>query len=255
MKLNFKIYGEGFPILIMHGLLGSLDNWQSVAKSLAEENMVITIDLRNHGRSMHSPVFNYQAMVDDVFAFLEEQHIFRTHVLGHSMGGKVAMYFALQNADFVEKLIVADIAPIQYIAHHEDVFKGLSAVPLPSIQSRQEAETILAAYLKEESVIQFLMKGLYRKDDNQFSWRFNLNDIITNYENILSFESKDGAIFEGQTLFIRGEKSNYIQDKYRSQMLKIFPNMQLETILGAGHWLHAEKPKEFIDLVKEFLKE
>lgn len=255
MKLNFKIYGEGFPILIMHGLLGSLDNWQSVAKSLAEENMVITIDLRNHGRSMHSPVFNYQAMVDDVFAFLEEQHIFRTHVLGHSMGGKVAMYFALQNADFVEKLIVADIAPIQYIAHHEDVFKGLSAVPLPSIQSRQEAETILAAYLKEESVIQFLMKGLYRKDDNQFSWRFNLNDIIINYENILSFESKDGAIFEGQTLFIRGEKSNYIQDKDRSQMLKMFPNMQLETILGAGHWLHAEKPKEFIDLVKEFLKE
>jgi pimeloyl-ACP methyl ester carboxylesterase len=126
---------------------------------------------------------------------------------------------------------------------------------LPSIQSRQEAETILAAYLKEESVIQFLMKGLYRKDDNQFSWRFNLNDIITNYENILSFESKDGAIFEGQTLFIRGEKSNYIQDKDRSQMLKMFPNMQLETILGAGHWLHAEKPKEFIDLVKEFLKE
>ncbi len=255
MKLNFKIYGEGFPILIMHGLLGSLDNWQSVAKSLAEENMIITIDLRNHGRSMHSPVFNYQAMVDDVLAFLEEQHIFRTHVLGHSMGGKVAMYFALQNADFVEKLIVADIAPIQYIAHHEDVFKGLSAVPLPSIQSRQEAETILAAYLKEESVIQFLMKGLYRKDDNQFSWRFNLNDIIINYENILSFESKDGAIFEGQTLFIRGEKSNYIQDKDRSQMLKMFPNMQLETILGAGHWLHAEKPKEFIDLVKEFLKE
>ena len=254
MKLNFKIYGEGFPILIMHGLLGSLDNWQTVAKSLAEENMVITLDLRNHGRSMHSPIFSYQAMVDDVLAFLEEQHIFRTHVLGHSMGGKVAMHFSLQNADFVEKLIVADIAPITYMAHHEDVFKALLSVPIQSIQTRHEAENILAEFLKEESVIQFLMKALYRNDDNQFSWRFNLKDIIANYENILEFDVKEGDVFEGQTLFIRGENSNYIQDKDRNEMLKFFPNMHLETILGAGHWLHAEKPKDFIERVKQFLR-
>ncbi len=255
MKLNYKIYGDGFPIIIMHGLLGSLDNWQTVAKSLAEDKMIITLDLRNHGRSMHVTEFNYQVMVDDLLSFLEEKQIFKAHILGHSMGGKVAMHFALQHAAFVEKLIVADIAPVTYSAHHQDVFAGLLAVPINVIQSRQEAEQILGKYIGENDVVQFLMKALYRKDDNQFAWRFNLDDIIPQYENILGFEVQEGISFEGKTLFLSGETSNYIKDSYRDKMQELFPNLGLQTILGAGHWLHSQKPKEFIENVKQFIKE
>jgi len=254
MQLNYKIYGEGFPIVILHGLLGSLDNWQTVAKSLSEENMIITIDLRNHGRSPHSNLFNYQIMIEDLFNFLESQHIYRTHLLGHSMGGKVAMSFALQNPDFVERLIVADIAPITYPSHHDDVFAGLLAVPIDTLQSRQEAEIVLSKFTKENDVIQFLMKALYRKDDNQFAWRFNLKEIIQQYKNILGFEHTESDVYTGQTLFIRGAKSKYIQDSNSAEIFKLFPNSSIETIDGAGHWLHAEKPKEFIDIVKNFVK-
>jgi pimeloyl-ACP methyl ester carboxylesterase len=253
MKLNYKIYGEGFPIIILHGLLGSLDNWQTVAKSLSQNNMVITLDARNHGRSEQDAIFNYRVMVDDLLNFLEEHHIYKAHFLGHSMGGKTVMSFALENPDFVEKLIVADIAPIVYKSHHQDVFAGLMAVPIDTITSRQEAETILGQFMHENDVIQFLMKGLYRQDDHRFAWRFNLNDIIPQYENILGFENPNQEIFEGETLFIRGSASNYIQDKNWDDIHALFPRAKLETIVNAGHWLHAEKPIEFIDIVSAFL--
>ena len=253
MKLNYKIYGEGFPILILHGLLGSLDNWQTVAKALSKENMVITLDARNHGRSDHDSTFNYGVMVDDLLNFLETHHIFKAHFLGHSMGGKTVMSFALENPDFVEKLIVADIAPIVYEAHHQDVFAGLQAVPIEKIESRQEAETILGQYIHENDVIQFLMKGLYRKEDHRFAWRFNLTDIIQQYSHILQFDNPNEEIFEGETLFIRGSASNYIQDKNWTDIHDLFPQAKLETIAGAGHWLHAEKPNEFIKIVSNFL--
>jgi esterase len=253
MKLNYKIYGEGFPIIILHGLLGSLDNWQTVAKTLSKSNMVITLDARNHGRSERDEVFDYKVMVDDLLNFLEEHHIYKAHFLGHSMGGKTVMSFAIENPDFVEKLIVADIAPIVYKAHHQAIFAGLMAVPIDTIESRQEAETILGQFIYENDVIQFLMKGLYRLDDNRFAWRFNLDDIIPQYENILGFENPNQEIFEGETLFIRGSASNYIQDKNWEEIHSLFPRAKLETITDAGHWLHAEKPIEFIDIVSRFL--
>lgn len=254
MELNHKIYGQGRPLIILPGLLGSLDNWQTVARALSDEFMIITIDNRNHGRSPHDEAFNYDVMVNDLKEFMESHYIHQAHLLGHSMGGKIVMEFALQHEAMVEKLIVADIAPIVYTAHHEDVFTALNAVPLKDIESRQQAESILAQYVKENDVVQFLMKALYRREDNSFDWRFNLKAIMANYENILSFR-EDGDPFEGPALFIRGGRSRYVQEKDMPVISRLFPQFRLETLTDAGHWLHAEKPKEFIDAVRNFLNQ
>jgi len=251
MELNYKIYGQGYPLLILHGLLGSLDNWQSIAKALSEQYMVITIDARNHGRSPHADAFNYEVMVADLLEFMEQQYIFEAYLLGHSMGGKTVMQFAQQNEAMVKKLIVADIAPISYAAHHDDVFAGLKAVNLDEALQRADVEKIIAQHVKENDTVQFLMKALYRKEDHSFGWRFNLDSIQHSYQNILGYVD-NGEVYDGPTLFLRGDKSRYIQERDFSVMKKIFPNYELAS-LDAGHWLHAERPREFVEKVVAFL--
>ena len=252
MQLNYKVFGEGEPLIILHGLLGSLDNWQTLAKQYAEHFTVFIIDLRNHGKSPHSDEFSYNLMVEDLLNFCNENFIYRCHLLGHSMGGKVAMQFALSHGDYIEKLIVADIAPVTYDPGHNAIFEALRSIDLKTVQQRKEVEDILAQSIPQFGVRQFLMKGLTRDEHNAFIWKFNLDSLWKNYTKILgTFQTEDN--FDGETLFIYGDQSDYIQEAYFPIIDKYFVNNEKVVIQGAGHWLHAENPKEFLGKTLSFL--
>lgn len=252
MDLNYKSFGSGEPLLILHGLLGSLDNWQTLAKKYAEYYTVFIIDLRNHGKSPHSEAFSYDLMVADILEFCEQNHIYNTNLLGHSMGGKVAMQFAVEHNDLVNKLIIADISPVNYPPGHDVIFEALLSVDLNKMESRSDVEEVLKQTIPEFGVRQFLMKGLTRADDNSFEWKFNLKSLWENYPKILNtFETTEN--FEGKTLFINGGSSKYVLTEYYTEIEKYFPNYNLETIENVGHWLHAENPKEFLEKTLNFL--
>ena len=245
--------GEGAPLLILHGFLGSLDNWQSIAKDLSNNCKVYLLDMRNHGKSAHSDEHNYSAMQYDVLQFMREQNIAVTHILGHSMGGKVAMFFATQHPEMVDQLIVVDIGPKYYPPHHQKILSALQAVNLPVISSRQEAERILMEHLHDVGIVQWLMKNLKRESGESFSWKFNLNGLAKEVENIGEALPID-AYFPNPTLFIRGGRSNYILDEDIEAITQHFPAAMLSTVSVAGHWVHAEQPEEFVALIRNFLK-
>lgn len=251
IQLNYKSFGNGEPLIILHGLLGSLDNWQTMAKKLAEHFTVFIVDQRNHGKSPHTDQFNYGLLSEDLLNFMYENHIFNAHLLGHSMGGKVVMQFATEHSDMVNKLIVADIAPVKYPAGHDAIFDALCGVNLSNISSRQDVDDELKKDIEDFGVRQFLMKGLTRKEDKSFTWKYNLVSLENNYENILN--TFENGIFEGNTLFIKGANSKYIQEKNLEKMKAHFPNYTLKIIENAGHWLHAEQPEDFFETVKDFL--
>lgn len=255
MQLAYRKYGSGQPLLILHGLFGQSDNWNSLAKQFGENGFeVYTIDQRNHGLSPHSDNFSYELMADDINEFILEHNLQNVILLGHSMGGKTAMYFALKYKNVLDKLIIADMAPVKYPPHHADVLKALHAVDFTKVNTRKEAEAILNESISDFGTKQFLLKNIYWKDtaNNSMDWRFDLNSITKNYDEILA-EVPDGNC-DTQTLFLRGEKSHYIKDADLPEIKKRFPNYILETIPGAGHWLHAEKPTEFYDAVVKFIK-
>ncbi len=251
MKLNFRQAGEGRPLIILHGLFGSGDNWVTVTKPLAENFQVFVLDQRNHGRSPHSAEHSYPSMTADLVEFIEGYNLDSPFVLGHSMGGKTAIQLALTHPDLVSKLIVVDISPRYYTPHHQDVIAGLSAVDLVNLKSREQAEAAMLPHLPEVGVRQFLLKNLYRTESGGFDWRMNLKDIIKNIENIGT--ENTGRPFNKPTLFLRGEKSRYIQEDDRVIISSLFSNSKIETIAGAGHWVQAEKPKEFVESVIHFL--
>tara|TARA_B110000046_G_scaffold82913_1_gene91235 strand:- start:52 stop:810 length:759 start_codon:yes stop_codon:yes gene_type:complete len=251
MILNYKILGSGKPIIIMHGLMGMLDNWQAPARLLEDDFQCILVDMRNHGHSPKSMEHNYSIMVDDVIHLMDHLNLNEAIILGHSMGGKVAIKLAQEHPNRVSKLIVADIGPKFYPVHHQDVLAALREVPVEKLDLRTEAESYMLKHLSEPNVRQFLMKSLYRAERGSFAWRFNLDAIEQNIEQVgKALEELD---FEGETLFIRGGNSNYILDEDWPDIKLLFPNAYLATIDGAGHWLHAEKPNEFVDAVKDFL--
>jgi len=250
MKLNFRQSGEGNPLIILHGLFGSGDNWVTVTKQLAEHFSVFVLDQRNHGRSPHSPVHTYLSMADDLLEFISDNKLENSFILGHSMGGKTAMQLALNHPDALEKLIVVDISPRYYKPHHQDVIAGLSAVELEILKSREQAEAFMVPYLAEPGVRQFLLKNLYRSESGGFAWRMNLKDILDQIENI-GIENK-GVPFKKPTLFLR-ENSNYIKEEDNNIIKVLFPNSSVQTIGGAGHWVQAEKPREFVEAVVDFL--
>lgn len=253
MELNYKTYGSGQPLIILHGLLGSLDNWQTLGRQFAENFTVFIIDQRNHGRSPHSAEFNYELLAEDLNEFMEEHFISSAHILGHSMGGKTAMYFAMKYPEKVEKLIVADIAPVVYEEGHKIIFDALLSVNLKTAENREEIDAQLKTQIPNYGVRQFLMKGLTRNEERELSWKFNLKDIWANYTNILqTFESDHH--FDGKTLFIKGEKSDYILPEYQATIKKYFPNSKTEVIPKVGHWLHAENPELFYKIANEFLE-
>lgn len=254
IELNYKSFGQGDAIIILHGLFGTLDNWQTIAKQLSKEYYVFLIDQRNHGRSPHVEGFDYQLMAEDLHQFMEQNWIHQAHIIGHSMGGKTAMQFALEYEDMVNKLIVVDIAPKAYQGGHELILNALRNFPLQTIASRKEAE----AFLLEQGIIdlgvrQFLLKNLTRSKSGGYQWKMNFVEIDKNYQNILA-NINSNEQFDGDSLFIRGSKSNYIQDDDFPQIQKYFPNAQLSSVEDAGHWVHAEKPTELLNLVTNFLQ-
>ena len=253
MELNYKSLGQGEPLIILHGLFGTLDNWQTLAKSWAEHYLVYLVDLRNHGRSPQVDGLSYPAMAQDLHDFMEQNWIHKAHILGHSMGGKVAMEFALTYPDMVDNLIVVDIAPRLYRPGHDDIFAALFAVDLKTIESRQAAEAILEQYIDEWGVRQFLLKNLSRMKEGGFEWKMNLPVIYRDYTNILKPPTQEGP-FEGPTLFIRGEKSGYVNDEDILRIQELFPRSALHTISGAGHWVHADQPEVLKAIVMEFLE-
>ena len=253
MTLNYKTFGQGQPLIILHGLLGSLDNWQTIGKELSENYTVFIVDQRNHGKSPHSDNFNYDLLSEDLYEFMDEHFISSAHILGHSMGGKTAMYFAMKYPEKIDKLIIADIAPVQYEEGHNEIFEALFSIDLSQEDNRNEIDDKLKLKIPNYGVRQFLMKGLTRNDDKELAWKFNVKAIWENYKEILKTFDTD-AHFDNETLFIKGQNSDYILDEYKNDILKYFPKAKFATIEGVGHWLHAEKPKEFFELVDEFLE-
>ncbi len=255
MELAYRKYGEGQPLLILHGLFGQSDNWNSLAKRFAEQGFeVYTIDQRNHGLSPHSEEWNYEAMALDIKEFIETHQLKNPILLGHSMGGKTAMFFALTYDGILDKLIVADIAPRAYTAHHHDVLKALNAVDFNTISTRKEAEALMTEHLPDFGTRQFLLKNIYWEDNSnkRMNWRFNLKVIEKNYDNI-GIEAPANTS-QVKTLFIRGGNSNYISDDDTIDIERRFPDYTLLTIPGSGHWIHAEKPEEFYQAVIAFIK-
>jgi len=248
MTLNYKSFGEGYPIIILHGLFGTLDNWQTIAKKLAEKYSVYIVDQRNHGRSPHDDTFNYEVMADDLQAFMESHWIYEAHVIGHSMGGKTAMQFALNYPDLVNQLVVVDIAPKAYEGGHQTIFEALLSLDLTKITSRKEADELLQQKIEEFGVRQFLLKNLSRQKEGGFKWKMNLPVIYQNYAQILAaIESEE--TFDNSTLFIRGGTSNYVKEADMVSIKTLFPLAELTTVANAGHWVHAVAP----DMKLEFI--
>ncbi|WP_374549512.1 alpha/beta fold hydrolase [Flavobacterium sp.] len=252
--LYSRIEGEGQPLLIIHGFLGMSDNWKSLGTQYANEGFQVhMLDLRNHGRSFHSNDFSYELMVADVLEYCKHHNLSNISIIGHSMGGKVAMLLATTYPDLIKKLIVADIGPKYYAPHHQDILAGLNAVDFSTKPDRTQVEEMLYPYIPDFGTRQFLMKSLYWKEPGQLDFRFNLKVFNEKIEEI-GKSLPDDKIFERPTLFIRGGNSRYILDKDMPEIQKHFPIFELVTIPNVGHWLHAENPKMFFEETIKFLK-
>lgn len=251
MNLFYRTVGEGSPLIILHGLFGSSDNWLTHARELGEKHKVYLVDQRNHGASPHADEFTYEMMVEDLRRFIKQHDLIRPDILGHSMGGKVAMLFAAKYPDQINKLIVVDIAPKFYPVHHNVILEGLKAIPVNELQSRQDADEQLANYVSLPAVRQFLLKNLKRVDGG-FAWKMNLEVI---YEHIANVGNglEDDQTFEHDTLFIRGSESDYIEDSDIPDLDAHFPKNHLVTIHGASHWVHVEEPEQLLEAVRVFL--
>ncbi|MEM7104447.1 MAG: alpha/beta fold hydrolase [Bacteroidota bacterium] len=252
MELNYKVFGQGPPVIILHGLLGMLDNWQSIARKLADDFTVFIVDQRNHGKSPHTTELSYELMAEDLRVFMEEHWIYGAHIIGHSMGGKTAMYFTIANPDMVEKLIVVDINITQSKPGHQDIFDALFSINPPALSSRKEADSQLETLIPDFGVRQFLLKNIGRDSEGQLTWKMNLQGIYDNYVNILAAVPSDEP-FDGETLFIRGGRSDYLSENDIEGIQTIFTNAKMETIEEAGHWVHAEQPVQFLESVQNFL--
>lgn len=238
-------------LILLHGLFGQSDNLMPLAKSLADTYCVYVVDLRNHGRSFHCETMGWLQMADDILALMDHLGLDKSGVLGHSLGGKVAMSLAGAYPQRVSALVIADIAPVEYLPLHQTVLAGLQAVELLTLGSRKQADEQLAFSVSDSSVRQFLLKNLYKNSEEAYSWRFNLPALLDNYD-LLRSAPKMKAAYTGATLFIKGERSEYITEQYLAAIKATFPNFQFKMIQGAGHWLHAEKPVAFNRLVNRF---
>lgn len=253
--LYSKIEGSGTPFVILHGFLGMSDNWKTLGGQFAFLGYEVhMLDLRNHGRSFQSPEFSYDLMVEDVKQYCTENKLNNIILLGHSMGGKVAMQFACDYSEIVSKLIIADIGPKYYAPHHQQIIEGLQSVDFTLKPSRSEVENQLIQYIPDFGTRQFLMKSLYWVEPGQLFFRFDLKSLSENINEI----GKDLLVdkkYSKDVLFLRGEKSNYIKDEDFIEIKISFPKAEIKTVSKSGHWLHAENPEEFYHYVKTFLSE
>jgi len=263
MKLFFRKSGTGKPLIILHGLFGISDNWAALAKLWSEYFTVYAVDLRNHGQSPHSEEWNYEVMANDIIELMGDEKLTDVAILGHSMGGKVAMRLAIEYPMAVSKLIVVDIAPKQYPPHNTDIVNALKKVDLDKIQSRKDAEEILREDLHDEGTIQFLLKNLYWSQgpfagkenaagEKSLAWRFNLAVISKHLSEVYS-ATLPPLICETESLFIRGEKSQYVMPEDEADIRTLFPNSTIVTIPDAGHWVHADQPFPVFETVMKFI--
>ena len=253
MKLFYRKYGEGQPIIILHGLFGISDNWVTIGKRLAANYEVYLLDQRNHGQSPHSDTFNYFAMVDDLFELISDHQLANPIIIGHSMGGKVAMKFALEYPAKVKKLIIVDMSIREYPARstHIDIINAMLSVDFSKITSRKEVDDLISAKIKNVRIRQFVLKNLYHINSTRFGWRINIQAVSDNLENV--FEAVDSPYpYEKPALFVRAGLSHYVPDEDLKPIRKLFPKAEFITIEGASHWVHAEKPDELIKTILAF---
>lgn len=253
MKLQYRETGDvtNPVIIILHGLFGSGDNWLTTSKAFADRYRVFLPDARNHGRSPHSETFSYDEMANDILELLDDNLIGQCYLIGHSMGGKTTMNFAQRFPERLKAAMVVDISPRYYPPHHQSVLAGFHAIDLATLQNRQQADEILSLHVKGVGERQFMLKNLYRQEDGSFAWRMNLDILTREIEQI--GEGLTATQIDVRTIFVRGEKSNYITDEDAKEIKRIFPNSELHTIAGAGHWVQADKPVEFAELVNRTL--
>lgn len=254
MKLAYRDFGTGQPLIILHGLFGQSDNWNTLAKQFSEQGFhVYTIDQRNHGLSPHHHEWDYELMADDLHKFINDHQIQNPILMGHSMGGKTVMFFEKKYPGIADKIIIADISPRAYEPHHAEVLKALHAVDFKEIKTRKEAEAKMNEHIQDFGTKQFLLKNIYWRDSdsNLMDWRFNLKTISENYDNVSvkvpHFTSNSPC------LIIKGERSSYITENDKEEFRSMFSDCKFETIAAAGHWVHAEKPKEYFDVVMKFI--
>jgi esterase len=269
MKLYFRKFGNGKPLIILHGLYGSSDNWFTFGKTLSKFYEVYLIDLRNHGRSPHSDEHNYKLMIQDLAEFFEMHQLEKAVVMGHSMGGKTAMLFALRYPSKVSKLVVVDASPKSYendlyiadqIRLHKTIVTALSNFDISAVHSREDADEALAKEIPNIRIRLFLLKNLKRDPKGHYYWTLNIKVISRNLENILNDFDPDlwkdvETPHDFSALFIKGQLSDYLLESDKSKILELFPNAVLETIPNAGHWVHAEQPKLFLSVLLKFLQQ
>jgi pimeloyl-ACP methyl ester carboxylesterase len=250
--LHSTILGKGQPFLILHGYFGMSDNWKTLGNQFSENYQVHLIDQRNHGRSFHSDDFDYELLAEDLYAYIQHYKLEKVLLLGHSMGGKVAMLFAVTYPEMVDKLIIADISPKYYEPHHQSILAALNSVNFSLHNTRSKVEEALRIYMKDEGVLQFMLKNVFRKNKQTLAFRFNLHSLTVNNsevgEALPSFTH-----FDGPTLFLKGENSNYITSEEIPLINAHFANAKIVTVKNAGHWLHAENPTQFYSEVISFL--
>ncbi len=253
MKLHYQQTGEGQPLLIIHGLFGSSDNWRSMARYFSRFYQVISVDLRNHGQSPHSDEQNFELMAQDIQTLCESLKLDKLHVLGHSLGGKVAMQFAAIQPSRVDKLVVVDIAPRQYFSEHTPLMDAMMAVDLSAFTSRSEVDEALSGAISDKTVRQFLLMNL-QSTKAGLAWRINLPALKANYQQLMAPVCEDVTL-NMPSLFIYGALSEYVTDADKRLIREYFSNARFESIDKAGHWVHAEKPQQFKNVVEDFLRD
>jgi len=250
--LHSTIKGEGSPLLILHGYFGMSDNWKSLGNQFSEDFQVHLIDQRNHGRSFHAEAFSYEILVADLYHYIQYHQLESVFLIGHSMGGKTAMLFAVTYPELVDKLIIVDISPKEYQPHHTAILAGLNSVDFSIHNSRKLVDEQLSSYIPEVGVRQFLMKNIYWKEKGQLDYRFNLKS-LTEKNSEVGKPLPVNSVFKKPTLFLKGEKSGYIISSEQHIIDVHFRDNEVVEIAKAGHWLHAENPKQFYEEVSDFL--
>ena len=251
ISLNYKKIGEGDPVIILHGLFGMLDNWQSFGKQLAKDYEVYLVDQRDHGRSPHTQAFDYRVLATDIRDFMRQHDIRTARIVGHSMGGRTAMNVALLYPEIVDQLLVVDMGVKTYQGGHEYIIEALQSIPIHEVDSRSEVDAMLASSISQAGVRLFLMKNLTRSKTGGYTWKINLNLLAKSYPNIMRGIDTDIPSVTN-TLFVKGGNSAYIEDGDMDGIKSVFTKADLVTIEGAGHWIHAEKPQELLDITKRF---
>ncbi len=253
MKLFFRKMGSGKPLFILHGLFGSSDNWQTLGKRFAENYTVYFIDQRNHGRSPHSPEHTYKVMSDDLTELIEDEKLDKVILMGHSMGGKTAMYFAVNHPEKVDKIVVVDIGPKEYPITNKDILDAVEKVKLKDVNSRKQVEEVISHDIKDPRTVQFILKNLYWDDNQKLTWRFNTEALKNALATIAEATPIPAKPLQIPALFIKGEQSEYVAPTDMELINRFFSNARLVSIPQSGHWVHADNPGEFYKVVMEFL--